>query len=440
VNEPRPRVRLAGAVVAAALASMVAGPTGAAESLQQAWAMALGRDPALAAVAAEADAAEARARAARAARLPSLEATAAYTRYDAAPALEVNSGSVAFRSPRIFDNDDTVMAGARLSLPLYAGGSLVAGATAAGQASRAAQAGQRQATADLRLDVATQYVGVLRARRALAAAEAAVESLASHVSDVEVMVELESVAANDLLAARVALANGRQQRLRAANAVELAHAVYNRRLGQPLDRVPALEERLVGAPLESGERRLDELLTEALAKREELGMLDAEAAALEAQAQAERGRLRPQVALTAGYDHLETTILDREDFASIGLGLRWTLFDGGQVRQRAQALRRQGDAARLRQDDLRSLVELQVREAWLGVGEADARGAAAREAVAQSDENLRITRELYGAGLVTHSQVLDAITLRVASANNRDDAQFDAELSRLRLARAIGGL
>ena len=136
------------------------------------------------------------------------------------------------------------MAGARLSLPVYAGGSLVAGAAAAGQASRRRAGRARQAAADLRLDVATHYVGVLRARRALGGADAAVESLAAHVADVEVMVERESVATNDLLAARVALANARQQRLRAANAVEMAQAGYNRRLGQPLDRVPDLEERL----------------------------------------------------------------------------------------------------------------------------------------------------------------------------------------------------
>ena len=89
---------------------------------------------------------------------------------------------------------------------------------------------------------------------------------------------------------------------------------------------------------------------------------------------------------------------------------------------------------------MRSGIELQVREAWLGVAEADARRGAAREAVEQAEENLRISRELYGAGLVTHTQVLDAIALRVVAANNRDDAQFDAELARLRLARAIGEL
>jgi outer membrane protein TolC len=359
---------------------------------------------------------------------------------DAAPALDVAGSAFAFRSPPIFDDDDTVVAGARLSLPLYAGGSLVAAAAAAGESSRAAQAAARQSAADLRLDVATRYVDVLRARRALAAADAAVAGLAAHLADVEVMVERENVAANDLLAARVALANARQQRLRAANAVDLAQAAYNRRLGQPMERVPDLEERFTGLPSEPAGQGLEALIATALGERDELGVLDAQGAALAAQSRAERGRLRPQLSLVAGYDHIETTILDREDFASVGLGLRWTLYDGGQVRQRAVALRRQGDAARLRLEDLRRQVELQVREAWLGVAEADARGLASREAVSQADENLRISRELYGAGLVTHTQVLDAIALRVAAAGNRDDALFDAELARLRLARAIGRL
>jgi outer membrane protein TolC len=434
------RGRLIAAAVAGLVIALAAARAGAAESLQQAWAMALARDPALAAATADADAAEAQARAARAGRRPSIEASAGYTRLDAAPALDVAGSAFAFRSPPIFDDDDTVVAGARLSLPLYAGGSLVAAAAAAGESSRAAQAAARQSAADLRLDVATRYVDVLRARRALAAADAAVAGLAAHLADVEVMVERENVAANDLLAARVALANARQQRLRAANAVDLAQAAYNRRLGQPMERVPDLEERFTGLPSEPAGQGLEALIATALGERDELGVLDAQGAALAAQSRAERGRLRPQLSLVAGYDHIETTILDREDFASVGLGLRWTLYDGGQVRQRAVALRRQGDAARLRLEDLRRQVELQVREAWLGVAEADARGLASREAVSQADENLRISRELYGAGLVTHTQVLDAIALRVAAAGNRDDALFDAELARLRLARAIGRL
>ena len=281
---------------------------------------------------------------------------------------------------------------------------------------------------------------VLRARRALAAAEASVASLTAHASDVDAMVSRELVASNDLLAARVALANAEQLRLRAANALELANAGYNRLLGEPLERVPELNERGVEEGMSPESRPLDALVGAALANRGELDVLDARAGELEAMSRAERGRLLPQVSLVGAYSHLETTVLDREDFSTVGVGVRWTLFDGGQVRQRAAAMARSGRAARLRLDDLRSRIGLEVREAWLGVAEADARRIAAREAVAQAEENLRISRELYGAGLASNTQVLEAVTLRVAAAGNRDDSTIDAELARLRLARATGEL
>ena len=254
------------------------------------------------------------------------------------------------------------------------------------------------------------------------------------------MVGRELVATSDLLSARVALANAEQLRLRAANALDLAHAGYNRLLGEPLDRVPELDERGVDNGLAVEKRTLEELVTVALQTRGDLDALDARAGELEAAARAERGRLLPQLELVGAWKHLETTVLDREDFSTIGVGVRWTLFDGGQVRQRATAISRSGRAARLRLDDLRSRVELEVREAWLGVAEADARRSAAREAVTQADENLRISRELYGAGLVSNTQVLEAVTLRIAAAGNRDDSTLDAELARLRLARATGSL
>ena len=63
---------------------------------------------------------------------------------------------------------------------------------------------------------------------------------------------------------------------------------------------------------------------------------------------------------------------------------------------------------------------------------------ASGEAVAQAEENLRMSRELYGAGLATNTQVLDAVALQVNAVNNRDNAVLDESLSQLRLARASG--
>lgn len=402
--------------------------------------MALGHDPAVAAAQADAEAAVAGERAARAGRLPRIEATGRYTRYDTAPALSIVTPGLSFRSPPIFDDNDTIMAGAQLTLPLYTGGALSASIRAAGLARNAADAIGEQTVADLRIEVAERYVGVLRARRAQVSSEASVTSLAAHVADVEAMVSREMVATSDLLAARVALANAAQQRVRTTNGVQLAEAAYNRRLGQPLDRVPDIEDRasLNGLPPET--RDLAALLAAASANRSELRALEAQAGVLEAQGRAERAKLLPQLSLQGGWQHLETTVLDREEFSSVGVGFRWTLFDGGQALNQARALARAGRAARLRREDAAGLLDLQVREAWLGMTETAARRDASREAVEQADENLRISRELYGAGLASNTQVLDAIALRVAAANNRDDAAMDVELARLRLARAIGEL
>jgi len=138
--------------------------------------------------------------------------------------------------------------------------------------------------------------------------------------------------------------------------------------------------------------------------------------------------------------YFENQILDRENFSSVGIEVTWNLFDGGQVRHRRAALRSASVATRHRADDLRTQIELEVRQAWLGVREARARVAASREVVAEADENLRITRELSGTGLGTNTQVLDAIALQVGAANNQDNATLDESLALLKLARAVGAL
>jgi outer membrane protein TolC len=103
-------------------------------------------------------------------------------------------------------------------------------------------------------------------------------------------------------------------------------------------------------------------------------------------------------------------------------------------------LRSAGRAAQDRLDDLRSGIELQVRQAWLEVHEAQARVKASAEAVAQAEENLRSSRELYGAGLATNTQVLDAVSLEVNAVDNRDNAALDESLAMLRLSYAAGTL
>jgi outer membrane protein TolC len=291
---------------------------------------------------------------------------------------------------------------------------------------------------DLRLAVAEGYVGVLRARKALAVADSNVRTLEALAGDIGAMFERELVPKNDLLAVQVALSDARQNRLRAANAAEIAQAAYNRRLGEPLDR-PADVVEALPAPAELP-ADLESAVAAALERRTELDALAEQAQAYGQLARAERARVLPQVSVSGGYSYLENQFLDDDAFVLAGVGVQWTPFDGGVARKRAAALERSRRATQEQREDVESLVALQVRQAWLEVDETRQRALVTVEAVDQSEENLRIARERYGAGLGTQTQLLEAESLRVQALTNRDNAALDTGLARLRLARAVGVL
>jgi outer membrane protein TolC len=245
---------------------------------------------------------------------------------------------------------------------------------------------------------------------------------------------------NDLLAASVSLADAEQRHLQAQNALALANAAYNRRLGRPLGdpvqldpSLPPIEAQLRSAPLE-------ELAVLAWDHRDELAVLDATHDALVAHSSAARAEGRPQLALAGGYSMLENDFLNRDDFWSLGIEVRWSLLDGGRSRSRAGAFALEALAVEREQADLRSLIELAVREAWLNAGESRRRIPVAASAIEQAEENLRVVRDRYLQGEGTNTEVLDAEALIAASRANADNARYDAALAELRLARATGTL
>jgi outer membrane protein TolC len=427
-----------GRLVAAVAAALLAATAGAAETLPQAWGMALDRDRGFAAARSRTEAAHLEAEAARAQRWPVLALGGSYTWLDDSPAFDFSFTGLPLTPPPLFPGDEFLMGSASLTLPLFTSGRISAGIAAAEAQSRGADARLVGAQQELKLSVAESYVGVLRARRALAVAQSNVTSLEALAGDVDSMFERELVPKNDLLAVQVALADARQNRLRAANAAELALADYNRRLGQPLDRPVELAEVLPQPePLPSD---LDSLVAMAVERRSEIDALAEQGEALGQLARTERSRVLPQVSLTGSYSYLENGFLDDEDVLYAGVGVQWALFDGGQSRKRAAALERSRRAVQDQRLDLESLIGLQVRQAWLEVEETRQRVLVTADAAEQAEENLRIARERYGAGLGTQTQLLEAESLRIRALTNRDDALLGAGLARLKLARAVGAL
>ena len=422
-----------------ATASLYPALAPAAESLTDAWRLAMAANPGLAASASDTAAAVAERRATEAGRLPTLVASGSVMRLSQSPALAFDTGAGVFRSPPLFAGDEMRMGSVEMRLPLFTGGRLAAGIAAARAGEQAATAAQTGAAADLRLAVAAAYVAVLRAERSLNAANASVTSVKGHHDDVAAMVERELVPMSDLLAAKVSLAHAQQVQLTAEHALGLARAGYNRLLGEPQERTVELATALP-APSLTAATPLTELVGMALRHRPELQALAARSDQLQSAATAESRKRLPQVMLTGGWQHLGSQLLDRQDYTQVGIGVQWQLFDAGATRQHTAALRHAANANTQRANEARSGVEWQVRNAWSGLREAGARQQLAKAALAQATENERQSRELYGTGLASNTQVLDAIRLRTGAQADHDSAEFDLTLAHFQLAHAVGTL
>ena len=426
------------AASAVALAAMLTCHVGHGETLDEAWALALQQDHSLAAARNQAEAAGFEAQAARAQRWPTIAVGGSYTQLDDSPAFDFSFTGLPLTPPELFKDDNFLMGSATLTLPLFTSGRISSSIAAAEAHERGVGAQVTAATSDVKLAVADAYVGVLRARKASGVARSNVQTLEALTRDTTSMFERELVPKNELLAVQVALADARQNELRVANAAEVAAAAYNRRLGAPLDRPVELSESLA-VPVELSQD-LPALVEQAKSRRAELDAFDAQAEAYGQLARTERSRVLPQVALSGGYQYLENQFLDDETVGMAGIGVQWALFDGGQSRKRAAALDRNRRATEQQRADASSQIELQVRQAYLGIQESRQRVEVTAQAAEQADENLRIARERYTAGLGTQTQLLQAETLRVQALRNRDDATLDAGLAQLRLARAVGAL
>jgi outer membrane protein TolC len=416
------------------------------ETLDDAWRVALAQDRRVAAARQLTGAAEQGLVAAKASRLPALNLEGGYTALSHAPSTIVDIPPLIIPGvavPLQLPFDRLAVGQARLwsytaaaSVPVYTSGRIEESIAGANATLRVARADEAATALEIKLRVAEAFVAVLRAQSAIDVIDTEVASLSAHAIDAANLFEQGVTARNDRLAAEVTLADARQRRIQAAHALDGAAAAYNRLLNRPLDRPVTLAAP--GLPPVDGD--IAGLTARAVAARPELAGWTDQA---DVHAHRAAGRLavtRPQASVAGGYSYQQNQYQLYPGLWSVRFDVRWTVFDGGASRAGAAADRGQADAAISHRDDLASIVALEVRQAWLEVDSTARREQVARDAIEQADENLRVTRDRYTAGVGIATEVLDAEALRARAHTNAASASYDHILALVRLRRAIGDL
>jgi len=407
------------------------------ETLEQAWTIALSVNQQLEAKRRGVMAAEEKLGSVRGQRWPQVEAETSYRVRSGEPSFRVEpDGSLLPGMTFPYQQNESFALRAALEVPLYTWGRIGHGIAAGESRVKSLSLQADGAAMGLKLRVAEQYVGVLRAQREVEVVQSTVRRLESHLRDVELLFKHAQVPRNDVLAARVALAHARQGAIQAENRLDALRAGYNRLLGRSLDAPVSIADLSVDS--EAGD--IESLTAAALRNRPETAALAAEAAALQHEACSLRAKNRPQINLRGEYAFEENRFAQPEGIAAAGVAVRWNFFDGWQGRHEAAAVAEQAEGmARLRTDE-QTRIALEVRQAWLDCQETRRRLAITPQAIEQAEENLRVARERYKSGLTINTEVLDAEKLLIEARRDHDAARYDAVMASVRLRYATGEL
>jgi len=376
---------------------------------------------------------------------PTVAATAGYTRTNHVLEFTVPSPTGA---PRVLypDVPDNYHSRLELRWPIYTGGRTDALERAARAEADAVAAEVSVAQADLRLEVSRAYWAVVTANAALRVLEQGVARSQAHVAEVTARSRAGLVPPNEIASATAQEMRARMLAIEARTQRDVAVADLGRLVGvepgQPIEPTADLgftTTVVPGRPIDV----VPLLASARTERRERLALQRRIAAADDQRVAAAAGRL-PTILLSGGVDYARPNprIFPRadrwDDSWDAGVGVSWSLWDGGRTSAEVAQAVGLSEVARQRLAEFDSVLAVEVRQRSLEIESGVAAVAAASSAVEASTEARRVVEERYRAGVIAQIEVLDAEFALLQAELDHTRAQAAVRLAEARLARAVG--
>jgi outer membrane protein TolC len=295
------------------------------------------------------------------------------------------------------------------------------------------------------VNAAQEQVAAQVARAYLAAVKATVD-VETAEANVTLSLAVETQAENqktagtgtgiEITRAKVQLANDRQHLLVAQNARRSAYLQLLRAMGLRLDTELALTDKLEFLPVDPVTLEQAKLLAvkerpdyRAQQERESNARMAASATKLE--------RL-PSVAAFGDYGSNGTGLSNALPTRTYGISVRLPLFDGGRMDARRVESDSQYRAEKVRTNDLKEQIDLDVRLALDELRSAADEITVAKDGLDLAGNELTQARRRYEGGVANSLEVTDAQTRLERARDNQTAALFNYNLARIDLAQAMG--
>jgi outer membrane protein TolC len=285
------------------------------------------------------------------------------------------------------------------------------------------------------LEFIVAYFNLLEVDKMIIVFEKEVENLTAYLNDIEHLYEQGAAVKNDLLPAKVRLADVKQRLITARNDRKIAAARLNNILALPL-REEIIVQDIKMQPPEFPE--MEDAWNMAKTQRPEVAFYENQMKSSILSERAKAVENFPTLFLDAGYAYSQNRYLTHENNASVELGAKINLYDGGS--RRAELLKERSRRERInrQKDKLIEDIKLEIEDSYFGLKNACEKIAVASDALQQAEENVRVYRVKYQAGSATPSEVLDAITLQTMAQTNYYSDDYELKRGYAKLMYSMG--
>ena len=296
--------------------------------------------------------------------------------------------------------------------------------------------GDELAFITMKQTVSNAYYTLLAAIDAQQVCEQSVVALQDHLKNVQAQYDVGVVAKVDLLRSEVELTSAQQDLIKAENRHSIAEARLNNMIGidqdtklKPVEELGYTEYKEV----------LPNCINHAMLHRLDLQQSRLQVKAAEAALNGAKAGWMPSVSGSLSNSWSDDRWPGTEGSNwGVGVGLNLNVFDSGVTKSKVAAAKANLMVAKesYRQDT--DNVELDVRNCYNTLREAEKRISTTQVAVSKAEEDYHIAQVRYEAGVGTNTDVLDAQVALHQARNNFNTSLYDYNLAKVALDTAMG--
>lgn len=323
-----------------------------------------------------------------------------------------------------------------MTLPLYTGGRLEGTIDKAKLSVKVADLGVTDTNQQIKLNATNGYYSILQTRNLVNLREESLDRLTEHLKNVEAQYNAGTVAKTDVLRSEVEKADAEQNLIIAKNSYELAVSNLNNIISLPLDTQLIVKDEL---KYQKFDKSLDDCIAVALNNRPDLAQAQVNVDIAKTNIKVAESGNKLTIAATAAEKWNDSDFPGLENNTwTIGINASYNLFDAGLTKSQVKGAGAELTKATEQLRQAKDSVQLEVRQAYLNMLEAEKRIDTSKVAVVKGEEDYKIAQVRYSAGVGTNLDVIDSQVALTSAKTNYVQALYDYNTSRAKLDKAMG--